>query len=265
MTETLASTDATILQHPASSPTSNSILIERSSPETFPVATKGSVDDWSNTGTKDKLGDICGRLPNPSSTMSARDLHASRRHASPVLSEKGSEATLPGHRQTAPIAVCGLALRLPGGIHDANTFWTALLNGKDMRGPVPSSRYNAEGFLDAFPCPFGYFLDGNLAEFDTSFFNVRRSEAESSDPQQRQLLEVTRECLENAGETEYRGKTIGCYVGSFGEDWLHMACKDDQELENLNVGGTSDVMLANRISYELDLHGPRYESCFNTA
>jgi len=163
-----------------------------------------------------------------------------------------------------PIAICGLAMRLPGGIRDADSFWSLLRDGKDARGPVPSDRYNVNGFNDslgqkgAIKTPHGYFLDEELACLDTSFFSMTKIELEKADPQQRQLLEVTRECLENAGETEYRGKSIGCYVGTFGEDWLQMSAKESQHSGGYVLTGHGDLMLANRVSYEYDFTGPRY-------
>lgn len=175
----------------------------------------------------------------------------------PPSSARDSDDDASGHRLPTPIAICGLALRLPGGIRDADAFWDALLNGRDMRGPIPKSRYNPVGFASGTTPPYGYFLEDDLAALDTSFFNLRKSELEAADPQQRQLLEVTRECLENAGETNYRGKSIGCYVGTFGEDWQHMMCKDEEHLES-HTTSMPDLMLANRISYEYDLQGPRY-------
>ncbi|KAF2821460.1 KR domain-containing protein [Ophiobolus disseminans] len=161
-----------------------------------------------------------------------------------------------GQNYQTPIAVCGLALRLPGGIRDGDAFWDVLLNGKDMRSKIPSTRYNPTGFMSGASPPYGYFLDEDLAALDTSFFNLRKSELESADPQQRQLLEVTRECLENAGETNYRGKAIGCYVGTFGEDWQQMMTKDEEHMEAHAAGCMPDLMLANRISYEFDFQGP---------
>lgn len=159
-------------------------------------------------------------------------------------------------RESSAIAICGIAFRLPGGIRDAEQFWDALSNGKDMRGAVPSSRYNTSGFEDLSMPQYGYFLEENLSALDTSFFHMRKTELEMADPQQRQLLEITRECLENAGEVDYRGKSIGCYVGNFGEDWLQMI-KDVQRIEGNAVGGFTDIMLANRVSYKFDFQGPR--------
>lgn len=77
------------------------------------------------------------------------------------------------------------------------------------------------------------------------------------DPQQRMFLEVTRECLENAGEIAWRGKAIGCYVGVFGEDWLDSSAKDTQMSGLYRTNGTADFAIANRVSYEFDFRGPR--------
>jgi hypothetical protein len=160
------------------------------------------------------------------------------------------------------IAICGVALRLPGGIHDTEAFWDMLLSGADARTEIPQSRFNAAGFSKAmgskgaFDTQHGYFLQDDLACLDTSFFSVRKSELETMDPQNRQLLEVTRECLENAGETDYRGKRIGCYVGTFGDDWLLLQSKSGLQSTAANRL-TFDLFLANRVSYEFDLRGPR--------
>jgi acyl transferase domain-containing protein len=86
---------------------------------------------------------------------------------------------------------------------------------------------------------------------------MTKTELEKCDPQQRQLLEVTRECLDDAGETHYRGRNVGCYIGNFGHDWMEMSLRDTQHTQSYNVLGYSDMMLANRVSYEYDLRGPR--------
>jgi acyl transferase domain-containing protein len=67
----------------------------------------------------------------------------------------------------------------------------------------------------------------------------------------------SRECFENAGETGWRGKDVGVYIGSFGEDWNDIQHHDRHDLNLYKLGGTSDFVLANRISYEYDLKGPR--------
>ncbi|KAI8287374.1 Highly reducing polyketide synthase [Colletotrichum sp. SAR11_57] len=163
-----------------------------------------------------------------------------------------------------PIAICGMALRLPGGIATPEQFWDFLINKKDARGPVPESRFNVFSYYSESGKPghmktqYGYFLDRSvdLAALDTTFFRMPKTEVERADPQQRLLLELTRECLESAGETDYRGKTVGTFVGCFGEDWLETLTKDTEVVGQYKITGYGDFMLSNRLSYEYDLKGP---------
>ncbi|KAF4981694.1 hypothetical protein FZEAL_2581 [Fusarium zealandicum] len=163
-----------------------------------------------------------------------------------------------------PIAICGMACRLPGGLHTPQQLWEFLVAKGDARTRVPESRYNVDAYYSPHVKPgsvkseYGYFLDEsvNLGSFDGSFFNLGRTEAERADPHQRQMLEVVRECVDDAGETSLRGGLIGCYMGSFGEDWIEMWAKEPQQWGMHRVGGYGDFLLSNRISYEMDLHGP---------
>lgn len=103
-------------------------------------------------------------------------------------------------RPFQPVAICGMACRLPGGIHSPSELWSFLHAGRDARGPVPSSRYKISVYHSPDKKPGsviaqqGYFLDStnDLAALDTSFFSMPRSEVETLDPQQRLLLEVAR-------------------------------------------------------------------------
>ena len=76
------------------------------------------------------------------------------------------------------------------------------------------------------------------------------------DPQQRLALEIVYECLENAGVTNWRGQNIGCYMGSFGEDWLDLELKDDTNTNMYRMAGYSDFAISNRVSYEFGFKGP---------
>ena len=83
------------------------------------------------------------------------------------------------------------------------------------------------------------------------------NDASKLDPQQRLLLEVVWECMENAGQTDWQGKNIGCYVGTFGEDWLEKTYKDPQTRMEGKTVAYMDFAIANRISHAYDLTGPR--------
>ena len=165
-----------------------------------------------------------------------------------------------------PIAICGMAVRLPGGVATPQQFWEFLVNKGDGRCRVPETRYNVSTFYSSSKKPgsviteYGYFLDESigLGALDTSFFTMSRSEMERTDPQQRMMLEVARESFEDAGVTNWRGKTIGCYIGNFGEDWLEMFAKEPQQWGMHRAGGYGDYVISNRVSYEMDLRGPRY-------
>jgi acyl transferase domain-containing protein len=145
-----------------------------------------------------------------------------------------------------------------------------LKDGRDAYCLIPASRHNIEGFddslggKDAIKVQYGYFLDEDLSCLDTSFFTLTKSVLEKTDPQQRMLLEVTRECLEDTGEVNYRGQSIGCYVGTFGDDWLIMSTKESKQGSGYKVTGHGDLIIANRILYEYDFRGPRYNNILLT-
>ncbi|GFF24565.1 lovastatin diketide synthase LovF [Aspergillus lentulus] len=160
-----------------------------------------------------------------------------------------------------PIAIVGMSMRLPGGVNCEKEFWDFLTDKRDGLCRVPGNRYNIDAFhkestSGAIRTQHGYFLQRDIAHFDASFFGMSKAEAARLDPQQRMLLEIVWECMENGGQTQWRGKNIGCYVGVFGEDWLDLLSKDTQANDRYRVIGAGDFALSNRISYEFDLRGP---------
>ncbi|PVH95312.1 putative polyketide synthase [Periconia macrospinosa] len=161
-----------------------------------------------------------------------------------------------------PIAICGIALRLPRGIKTSQQLWEFLVGKGDARTRIPESRYNATAFHDPDGGPasvkteYGYFIDEELGYLDTSCFPISGKELERIAPDQRLMLEVARECFDDAGEIDWRGKSVGCYMGSFGEDWLEMFARETQHNAPYRVSGYGDWALSNRVSYEMDLKGP---------
>ncbi|KAI1297499.1 hypothetical protein F5Y03DRAFT_398536 [Xylaria venustula] len=180
----------------------------------------------------------------------------------------------PKVQDSVPIAVCGMATRLPGGISSPEQLWEFILNKGDACIPIPGERYTthlprgdtvmddrdgaAAGDTNMRHWKtHGYMLDHvDLAAFDSALFSMSRTELSVMDPQQRILLELTRECFESAGETFWRGKPIGVFVGTFGEDWNDVQYHDRHDLSLYKLPGAGDYILANRISYEYDLKGP---------
>lgn len=141
-----------------------------------------------------------------------------------VAGERGLE-----NSALEPIAICGMACRLPGGIDSDASFWRMLVEKRHGQTPrVPRSRFNIDAHyhekLDrpgSFNVAGGYFLDGNPEDFDPTFFGMTPIEAQWLDPQQRRMLEVSYECLVSAGVTleEISGSNTAVFVGSFTSDY----------------------------------------------
>lgn len=162
------------------------------------------------------------------------------------------------HPSFSPIAIVGMGMRLPGGIHDAESYWDLLVNGRTTRTPIPKSRFDMDAWHNV-TSRHGHFLaDETLRRLDTSFFSsLSRQEAEMMDPRQRLLLEVVHEAFETAGETGWRGTDVGVYVGQMGDEWDNMAMLDRQRAKSVRPEVSGDYIIANRVSYEFDLRGPR--------
>ncbi|ORY60122.1 putative polyketide synthase [Pseudomassariella vexata] len=162
-----------------------------------------------------------------------------------------------------PIAIVGMAMRLPGRIHNGEDLWNFLVNKESALCDVPTDRFNIDGFYNpsgspgTIPVKQGYYLDDvELPQFDTTVFSMPRTELERLDPLQRQVLQVALECLENSGATSWRGSNMGCYIGQFGEDWADLFARETQHRGGYRCTSLGDFAVANRISYEFDLHGP---------
>ncbi|GAP88125.1 putative polyketide synthase [Rosellinia necatrix] len=192
----------------------------------------------------------------------------------PTTDSYSASDDIPKTKGPVPIAICSMATRLPGGISSAEQLWEFLLNKRDGCARIPPERYTtgqaredatsngeeqASGIDSEKPHwkTHGYMLDHvDLAAFDSALFSMTRAELAILDPQQRILLELTRECFESAGETSWRGKDVGVYIGTFGEDWNDLQYHDRQDLHLYKLTGAGDFVLSNRISYEYDLKGP---------
>jgi len=105
-----------------------------------------------------------------------------------------------------PIAITGIGLRFPGGARNAESFARLLWDGVDAITPIPADRWNVDALYDADPdapgkmlTRYGGFLDA-VDRFDAEFFGISPREAASMDPQQRLVLEVAWEALEDAGQ-----------------------------------------------------------------
>ncbi|MCV7284177.1 type I polyketide synthase [Mycolicibacterium wolinskyi] len=163
-----------------------------------------------------------------------------------------------------PIAVIGMACRLPGGIESPDQLWEALLRGEDLVTEVPSDRWDVEEYYDPEPgvagrsvSKCGAFLD-DVGGFDADFFGISEREAIAIDPQHRVLLETAWEAVERAGfdPASLAGSKTGVFAGVTHNDYAYLAA-DTGSLEGpYGFTGTSFSLASGRISYALGAHGP---------
>ncbi|KAF5665038.1 polyketide synthase [Fusarium denticulatum] len=241
------------MEQPTSQDASPSSIEAMKTSGTSNVTTENISDGHNDGCTNDDANDGVNGHPNRQANVSDGN------GVSPSLTPPSVNKEPP-----VPIAICGMALRLPGGLESPQDLWDFLIDKGDARSRVPKSRYNISAYHSESGRPgsiatqYGYFLDENvkLGSLDAARFSISRAELEFADPQQRRMLEVVREAFDDAGEINFKGRTIGCYMGSYGEDWLEMQNRDHQQSGVNRVDGYSDFMLSSRISYEMDLNGP---------
>ncbi|KAI1393004.1 ketoacyl-synt-domain-containing protein [Hypoxylon trugodes] len=165
-----------------------------------------------------------------------------------------------------PIAVVGIGCRMPGNVRSASDLWTLLMSRGIVSSPkVPPSRFNIDAYFHpnnerpgSFNVPGGYFLEGDPYDFNPGMFNISPIEAMWMDPQQRILLEVVYEALENSGTPldKISGRKVGCFVGSSADDAKHLAPKDLDFSHAYMATGVDPGIIANRVNYVFNLTGP---------
>ncbi|TDZ29082.1 Reducing polyketide synthase hmp8 [Colletotrichum spinosum] len=168
-------------------------------------------------------------------------------------------------RDNVPIAVVGLACRLPGDATCPTEYWNLLKEGRDAYSS-DTDRYNSSAFYHAnpkdrqnvLPTKGGHFIKKDPYAFDSSFFKFSAAEAAVLDPKQRILLEVTYEALENAGLPPPRvaGSRTACVMGTAWSDYRDALVRDFEQWPRLYLMGVSDEMVSNRLSHFFDLRGP---------
>lgn len=167
------------------------------------------------------------------------------------------------HQLHDDIAVVGWACRLPGANSVAD-LWSLLIEERCAISRVPDDRFSLAQFGHprrqergkSYSWAAGILDD--IWGFDPSVFGISPREAVQLDPQQRILLQLTWEALEDAGlpPSSVANQEVGVFVGASQTDYGH-AFFTDPAVADAHFGpGTALAILANRISYVYGLHGP---------
>ncbi len=168
--------------------------------------------------------------------------------------------------QNEPIAIIGMGLRWPGGVHDPESAWRLLRDGVDAISEVPKDRWNIDDYYDPNPDAPGKmstrwagFID-DIDKFDADFFGISPREAVSMDPQQRLLMKVAWEAFENAGQSPEKlvGSATGVFVGIAAFDYPEMQMQrvDPASIDAYLATGSSHSVASGRLSYFFGLQGP---------
>lgn len=167
-----------------------------------------------------------------------------------------------------PIAIVGMACRMPGGANDVDGYWRLLAEGRDGTGDIPTDRWNNADFFErdktvpgkSYVQRGGFLRNFDPYEFDPFFFKISPKEALGLDPQQRLLLEVAAEAFMNAGIPldSLNGSNCGSYVGICSDDYkgAHLYSGDLTKIDAYSLLGTALSAAGGRISFTWGLQGP---------
>jgi acyl transferase domain-containing protein/acyl carrier protein len=228
-----------------------------------PFASYG-LDSKEGVGLSAELEAWLGRRLPPTLAWDYPNIRELSRHLAGNVKARGLERE--GRRAASsdePIAVVGIGCRFPGA-RNPDEFWRLLRDGADAVSEVPPSRWDADAFYDPKPATpgkmntrWGGFVEG-VEQFDPQFFGISPREAVRIDPQQRLLMEVAWEALEDAALAPHKlaGTQAGVFIGISGSDYARLLLRDLDGADVYDGTGNALSIAANRLSYLLDLRGP---------
>ncbi len=178
------------------------------------------------------------------------------------------KSELPAKPLREPLAIVGIGCRFPGQANSPEEFWKLLLDKTDAISLIPKDRWDIDQFYhpdfqnaSKINLREGGFIEG-VDKFDAAFFGISPIEAQRMDPQQRMLLEVTFEALQDGGLPlkSLENTRTGVFIGISGHDYSNL---QSSPLERVNIGahtntGSSFSIAAGRLSYIFNFKGPSF-------
>ncbi|GAA1903115.1 hypothetical protein GCM10009716_11300 [Streptomyces sodiiphilus] len=196
---------------------------------------------------------VPSRLPPPAAPPRPSTAGRKARAAHPAPDRFGDD----------PVAIVGMSGRFARS-PDLTTWWRHLRDGVHLVEEIPAERFDwREVYGDPHRTPgkvnsrWGSFIQG-VDRFDADFFGMTPLEAELMDPQQRIMLETAWRAVEDAGHRPagLRGSRTGVFIGATSRDYDWQLHRAGRHREGHVVSGNGHCLIANRVSYQLDLRGP---------
>ena len=181
-------------------------------------------------------------------------------HALAVMEQLAQKNAALERARREPIAIVGMACRFPGGADTPAAFWALLKEGREAVRPL-EGRWAWLGVPPPAEAPgrAGLLSEEELSELDAAFFEISDREARSLDPQQRLVLAVAWEALENAGVSPraLNGSAVSVFLGSTGSEYQRFGERAPAgERDAYFATGAMLSVIAGRLSYALGLQGP---------
>jgi acyl transferase domain-containing protein/acyl carrier protein len=196
--------------------------------------------------------------------MTSRADEDQLQRASLVISQLRRKLSEFQHAASEPVAIIGMACRFPGA-PDCDSFWRMIEAGQYAATATDATRLAGTASAHEVAKPAALLPD--IATFDPAFFDISPREALQMDPQQRLFLEVAWEALEDAGQTRERlaGSDTATFVGvhNLSSGYIDLLKTKPSAFNELSGVGSGHDVIAGRLAYFLDLHGPT--AAVNTA
>lgn len=223
------------------------------------------LDSLGATGLLTELAAMLGRVLPPTLVWEYPTIESLAKHLTTGGGSASTVAEARGPRVgfEEPIAIVGMACRFPQA-PNVVAYWRLLREGIDAIAETPKDRWDLHSLYDPdlsvpgkMSTRWGGFLD-QVDQFDPQFFGISPREAIQMDPQQRLVLELAWEALEDAGipPLGLRDSRTGVFMGAMWTDYAKLTDGGLDYVTQHTATGQDLSIIPARISYVLGLRGP---------
>lgn len=149
-------------------------------------------------------------------------------------------------KQANGFAIIGMEGIMPGA-ESLEIFWDNQIMKKNIIQPMDKRWPNRQYLGGLIHC---------MDSFDPKFFGMSAREAMLMDPQHRLFLEVAYNTFLDAGYDPYKLDEVGVFAGVQFNDYQILLQQWKQSRHPYAATGNAHALLANRVSYFFDFHGP---------